>query len=252
MNINIKKDEDFYGLDDDKEFAQKYFITKTNNNEGDTTLVPQFWWGNLKENSIIILGKNPSYRSELNKINNKSDDNDNKTNSETRKYLEDNITRNNGFKSNFFDEISNSYITYWWKEKFFKGYEIENLKDRIAILNLFGYYSNNSDYLNKITEDELKKSHIYKYKNEISNLLEKATAIIFLWQGSEKIWNKVLSSDGNDNFFDKECIRNKLYFANYKKGLNPKFVDIISYKDREEIDEMSINNIESIIANLKE
>lgn len=252
-NEELKIDEkdlikdNYYCINGNQELFEKYnFISKTE--DGKNTLVPQFWWGNLKEPSIVILAKNPSYKTK----GKKNDDRDN-TKKEIREYFINNIKRNEpSFNSNFFDIIPDSFVVDWWKNKFFVQQELDDLKDKIAILNLFGYYSADSDYLGKISDDDLKKSHICKNKDKIKKIMEKdkVKAIIFLWQGSENVWNKVLSSDEKmkEKFFDDELIKKKLYFANFKNGRNPKFIDIISCNDKIEIEKMSKNNRDNILS----
>lgn len=241
--------DNYYCINGDQELFKKYnFISKTE--DGKNTLVPQLWWGNLIKPKVVILGKNPSYRSESKSIKGKSDDKDNSCDG-TRNYLENNITRNE-FNTNFLDIIKDSYVSFWWRN-FLGDENVDLLKNNIAVLNIFGYYSVNSDYLDKIQDSYLKQSHIYKRNEKVKQLLKQAKAIIFLWQGSEKVWNKVLSSNEemNEKFFDDKSIRKKLYFANYKNGRNPKFIDIISYDDKNKIDNMSKANLNEILSEIK-
>ncbi len=196
-------------------------------------LIPQFWWGNISNPSVVILGKNPSLKTDgdkndLKDINNKI----------IKQYFKNNINRKGKFNSNFLyeEKIKDSYLVEWWNN-FFNIKDLD--KNKVGIFNLFGCYSRNSDFIN---DNVLNKSHIKRVEGKeekIRGALRNSKAIIFLWYGSIKQWEKVLGED----FFNDDIL-NKIYIANYKNSFIPKLSEIVSYKDIEKIFEE--NHMEDI------
>ena len=89
-------------------------------------MIPQFWWGNINEPSIVILGKNPSYRSGNGKFETRkgiknSEKNDDIDNNCFIDQLKQNINRKKEGDNGplFSDSMIDSYVRYWW-DSFFK------------------------------------------------------------------------------------------------------------------------------------
>ena len=247
MDISIKNKlvdkEKICCLPADEELLNRYhedkgFVTKTCDESN--TLIPQFWWENIKNPKIIILANNPSYKRHSNS--GFSDDADNVN---CREYLINNIYRPQGFNCDFIKENKESYFAHWWGEKFFENYEIDI--NEVAIFNLLGYYSKNSSFFNK---DILQHSHMKQFANELKDYCQsnEDVIIVFVWKGSLDFWKRSLGKDIFIKMFDNK----KVYIANKGHRFNPKLNGACRYFINEnKYYESDLLNINELIKQLK-
>lgn len=186
-------------------------------------LVYQFYWGNINNPSIIILGKNPSLKKEEDK-NGRSDYNDN---DRFLDKLTNNLTITNaherkaqGINTYLFtlEMQQESYVGYWWNRALGKLIRDNNINpDSIGIFNIYGEYTPNLDEMpnnfpcicDRVIGDENAASHI-KW------LIEKTNATIYImWEKSKSWWEKVLETD-----FSREGIIERVKIVNGKHRQN--------------------------------
>ncbi len=180
-------------------------------------LVPQLFWGNLKDPQLVILGKNPSYTVE--------DELDCKYYS---KELKENLKVENHCDAkkedvvNLLSNLSNRFYTSnasrWWR-RYLSGLSKNNdnkqvSMSEIGIFNIYGYYAKDG------SPDEayhnakmLEKAHIIKYIDTVYNVLQTAKTIVIMWKGSIPAWEYLLRGKCKDFFRNGE---KDIYVANIK------------------------------------
>ncbi len=185
-------------LEKDKERIDK--IKKKFGYDKNVDLVPQCFWGNIKNPKVIILANNPSYVA--------SDELDNKY---FRKTLLDNLeidNRDEGIINVLFSSTSHDNIPFelsgvskWWRDFFDENINPSNkdsfMSDK-CIINLCGYYKTNVD--EKI-DDDLCWFYDENKQNKINDILENVLKnnenlkkIITVWSKNGNQWLKVLNT----------------------------------------------------------
>lgn len=164
-----------------------------------TKLVPQCFWGNIKDPTIIVLAKNPSCVA--------SDYLDNKY---FEKELRENLSienRNHEIVNLLFSDRQTSGIPFelsgvskWWRSFFSLNIDdttCKDIMDSICIINLCGYYKTN---MGKISE-ELFWFYDENKDNRINDVVEEVFKnknlqhIICVWARNEdNQWNKIFKS----------------------------------------------------------
>ena len=174
-------------------------IYKTFGYSNDTRLIPQCFWGNIKDPKIIILAKNPSCVT--------SDYLDNKyfgkklienLNIENRSDDVVNLLFSDSLKSGIPFELSG--VSNWWRSFFSLSVDDDksrNIMNSICIINLCGYY--------KTRVGKIKKELFWFYdeekENRINDVVENVFKnknlehVIYVWTRNEdNQWNEVLKS----------------------------------------------------------
>lgn len=159
-------------------------------------LIPQLWWGCVDNPNIVILAKNPCLSI--------SDLYENSNNAIKTILVENLIRKNNDNKivDTLFSResiISTTTTANWWHQAF-KEFQNENdgfvndflSKNRIAIFNLFGYYSHSFPY----SVDEIKSVMNKDYVDYITGKVKNAKCVIVIW--GEKHWKALNVIDDND------------------------------------------------------
>ena len=176
-------------------------------------LIPQPWFGNIKNPKILILGVNPSFTKEdqTDYENDKKDDN-----KDFSKFLKKNLDLSGRDDDINWLVDSDSNLAKWWK-KFFgidnnvKAKKIKEISANIGILNYYGYNATN------ISDDIKLKSHVYLLDN-LKERFSNVEVIILLWKVKcYNMWESIIEYIG---LKDKP-----VYYANVKNSRYPRFFD---------------------------
>lgn len=208
-------------LEKDKELIER--IKELFEYNEDTNLVPQCFWGNIKDPKIIILAKNPSHVA--------SDDLDNKYFSKT---LINNLKIENRediinmlFSCTSIEGIpfELSGVSKWWRSFFDENINSNNkdsfMSDK-CIINLCGYYKTN---LAKNIDEELYWFYDKNKENNINDIIDNVfknnnlEKIITVWSKNNNPWIKVLKKLGiSKDKIDQADKKNP--YQPYLKSLN--------------------------------
>lgn len=228
-----------FSLKEDKEILKHFRIKNRFIIENQKHLVPQLFWGNLKDPKYVILGKNPSYTIE-DEFDCKYFYNDLKKNLKIENHLNDN-NRIINLLTNRNELFGLSYVAKWWQRSFsnLDDYKTnpEYFMTKVAIANIYGYYSKDSSPEKPFVNIELlNKSHIFKYIKELRAAIENAEIIFILWEDSIPAWEYILNNDC-EGFFDKQ--KRKIYISNIKNRRNK----ILKIFDELKIDKCTYKSI---------
>lgn len=174
-----------------KKLQDNYLTAKERKAVGGLTLIPQYWWGDIENEKLkaVIFGKNPRLNTNNELSLNDLTDNDTFS-GELKRNKKFNDRDEQVFNLLFDENCSNAYFQKWWRDSF---KELVSNMSGIAIYNMFGFYSGDSD-----KEININESHILMVKGikeHIIKQIKSCKSIFLLWKGSWSNWVDILGLD---------------------------------------------------------
>lgn len=222
--------------DDDEEKLINGFICD------DKYLIPQPWLGNIINPSILILGKNPGFKIS-GKVNDLTDNgiinesNDGENIISIRDVLIKNLDSSKKREYNsiewILDKNNKSWLSHWWRDKFFCDRLGEAKNMNIGIFNYYPFYSSKANDLDKNynSASAEKVQDIFENEENKKNI----KAIIFMWKGAIDYWKKLDCISRILNCKDSNI---NIYIANCKDPFNPKLKGIVTYEEMKKFNEI--------------